>query len=61
MPLGSEDIARENIDRMLELSGWSVQYAKAVNLYAKQGGPPSSMARSASSPMSCSGAASLCK
>ncbi len=32
-----EDIAREQIDRMLELSGWAVQDAKAVNLYAKQG------------------------
>jgi type I restriction enzyme R subunit len=37
MPQGPEDIARENIDRMLELSGWAVQDAKAVNLYAKQG------------------------
>ncbi len=32
-----EDMAREQIDRMLELSGWAVQDAKAVNLYAKQG------------------------
>jgi len=32
-----EDIAREQIDRMLELSGWAVQDAKSVNLYAKQG------------------------
>ena len=32
-----EDIAREQIDRMLEQAGWAVQDAKAVNLYAKQG------------------------
>ena len=37
MPLGPEDIAREQIDRMLIQSGWAVQDAKAVNLYAKQG------------------------
>ncbi len=37
MPQGPEDIAREQIDRMLEQSGWAVQNAKAVNLYAKQG------------------------
>ncbi len=37
MPIGPEDIAREKIDQMLELSGWAVQDAKAVNLYAKQG------------------------
>ena len=38
MAPGPEDIAREQIDRMLELSaGWAVQDAKAVNLYAKQG------------------------
>jgi len=32
-----EDIAREQIDRMLVSAGWAVQDAKAVNLYAKQG------------------------
>jgi type I restriction enzyme R subunit len=37
MPLGPEDIAREQIDRMLRQAGWAVQHAKAVNLYAKQG------------------------
>ncbi len=37
MPLGPEDIAREQIDRMLVSAGWAVQDAKAVNLYAKQG------------------------
>ena len=37
MPPGPEDIAREQIDRMLIQSGWAVQDAKAVNLYAKQG------------------------
>ena len=37
MPLGPEDIAREQIDRMLMSAGWAVQDAKAVNLYAKQG------------------------
>jgi hypothetical protein len=37
MPQGPEDIAREQIDRMLIQSGWAVQDAKAVNLYAKQG------------------------
>ncbi|MEK6700178.1 MAG: DEAD/DEAH box helicase family protein, partial [Nitrospirota bacterium] len=37
MPQGPEDIAREQIDRMLEQAGWAVQDAKAVNLYAKQG------------------------
>jgi len=37
MSQGPEDIAREQIDRMLEQSGWAVQDAKAVNLYAKQG------------------------
>ena len=37
MPLGPEDIAREQIDRMLEQAGWAVQDAKAANLYAKQG------------------------
>ncbi len=37
MPPGPEDIARENIDRMLEQAGWAVQDAKAVNLYAKKG------------------------
>jgi len=37
MPLGPEDIAREQIDRMLDQAGWAVQDAKAVNLYAKQG------------------------
>jgi type I restriction enzyme R subunit len=37
MPLGPEDIAREQIDRMLVQAGWAVQDAKAVNLYAKQG------------------------
>ena len=37
MPQGPEDIAREQIDRMLILAGWAVQDAKAVNLYAKQG------------------------
>ena len=37
MPIGPEDIAREQIDRMLEQAGWAVQDAKAVNLYAKQG------------------------
>ncbi len=37
MPPGPEDIAREQIDRMLEQVGWNVQDAKAVNIYAKQG------------------------
>jgi len=37
MPPGPEDIAREQIDRMLETASWAVQDAKAVNLYAKQG------------------------
>jgi type I restriction enzyme R subunit len=37
MPLGPEDIAREQIDRMLVSAGWAVQDAKAVDLYAKQG------------------------
>jgi type I restriction enzyme R subunit len=37
MPLGPEDIAREQIDRMLMSAGWAVQDAKAVNLYAKRG------------------------
>jgi hypothetical protein len=37
MPLGPEDIAHEQIDRMLVQAGWAVQDAKAVNLYAKQG------------------------
>ncbi len=37
MPQGPEDIAREQIDRMLVSAGWAVQDAKAVNLYAKQG------------------------
>ena len=37
MPPGPEDIAREQIDRMLMQAGWAVQDAKAVNLYAKQG------------------------
>jgi type I restriction enzyme R subunit len=37
MPLGPEDIAREQIDRMLTSAGWAVQDAKAVNLYAEQG------------------------
>ena len=37
MPLGPEDIAREQIDQMLVSAGWAVQDAKAVNLYAKQG------------------------
>ncbi len=32
-----EDIAREQIDRMLVSAGWAVQDAKAVNLYAKRG------------------------
>ena len=32
-----EDIAREQIDRMLEQAGWAVQDANAVNLYAKRG------------------------
>jgi len=32
-----EDIAREQIDRMLVSAGWAVQDAKAVNFYAKQG------------------------
>jgi len=32
-----EDIAREQIYRMLEQAGWAVQDAKAVDLYAKQG------------------------
>ena len=34
---GPEDIAREQIDRMLVSAGWDVLDAKAVNLYAKQG------------------------
>jgi len=37
MPLGPEDIAREQIDRMLASAGWVVQDAEQVNLYAKQG------------------------
>ena len=37
MPLGPEDMAREQIDRMLVSAGWAVQDAKAVNLDAKQG------------------------
>ena len=37
MSPGPEDIAREQIDRMLVSTGWAVQDAKAVNLYAKQG------------------------
>jgi len=37
MSPGPEDIAREQIDRMLVSAGWAVQDAKAVNLYAKQG------------------------
>ncbi len=37
MPLGPEDISREQIDQMLISAGWAVQDAKAVNLYAKQG------------------------
>jgi type I restriction enzyme R subunit len=36
-PQGPEDIAREQIDRMLVSAGWAVQDTKAVNLYAKQG------------------------
>jgi len=36
MPLGPEDIAREQIEQMLVSAGWSVQDAKAVNQYAKQ-------------------------
>jgi len=37
MPPGPEDTAREQIDRMLIQSGWTIQDAKAVILYAKQG------------------------
>ena len=37
MPQGPEDIAREQIDRMLVSAGWAVQDAKAVNLYVKKG------------------------
>ena len=37
MPQGPEDIAREQIDRMLIQSGWAVQDTKVVNLYARQG------------------------
>lgn len=37
MPQGPEDIAREQIDRMLEQAGWAVQNVKSVNLYAKKG------------------------
>ena len=37
MPQGPEDIASEQIDRMLVSAGWAVQDAKAVNLYAKRG------------------------
>ena len=37
MSPGPEDIAREQIDRMLVSAGWAVQDAKAVNLYAKKG------------------------
>ena len=36
MTYGPEDIAREQIDRMLVSAGWAVQDAKEVNLYAKQ-------------------------
>jgi hypothetical protein len=34
IPQGPEDIAREQIDRMLVSTGWAVQDAKAVILYA---------------------------
>jgi type I restriction enzyme R subunit len=37
MPQGPEDIARDQIDRMLVSAGWVVQDAKVVNLYEKQG------------------------
>jgi type I restriction enzyme R subunit len=37
MVQGPEDIAREQIDRMLVSAGWAVQDARAVDLYAKQG------------------------
>jgi hypothetical protein len=37
MPLGPEDIARKQIDRMLVSAGWAVRDAKSVNLYARQG------------------------
>jgi type I restriction enzyme R subunit len=37
MPLGPEDIARENIDRMLEQAGWAVHDVKQANLFAKKG------------------------
>jgi hypothetical protein len=32
-PQGPEDIARENIDRMLEHAGWAVQDMQAVNIF----------------------------
>jgi type I restriction enzyme R subunit len=37
MPKTPEDQAREAIDRMLELAGWSVQDFKKANIHAKQG------------------------
>jgi hypothetical protein len=35
-----EQLARHSIDRMLELSGWSVQDAKSVNFTASWGIKP---------------------
>ncbi len=37
MPKTPEQIARQNIDRMLEASGWTVQSKDAVNLSAQRG------------------------
>jgi hypothetical protein len=37
MPQGPEDIAREQIDRMLEQAGWAVQDVKQAAIYAKKG------------------------
>ncbi len=37
MAQGPEDIAREQIDRMLEQAGWDVQDVKTANIWAKKG------------------------
>jgi type I restriction enzyme R subunit len=37
VPKTPEDQARETIDRMLELAGWSVQDFKSANIHAKRG------------------------
>jgi len=36
MPIGPKDIAREQIDRMLEQADWVVQDKKSANLCAKR-------------------------